>query len=81
LISQSWSIASKKPSQVLRLRRAGVLLACSAARRMAFPSTLRGRHTGEVISELNGWPACASCRCYTCSVAAAGVRLEVAVAG
>ncbi len=44
-------------AQGLRLRRVRSHLACSGALDVAFSLTLQDRHTGVVMSELNGWPA------------------------
>ena len=67
--------------KVLRLRRARRRLANYAVVDVAFPQTSQGRRTESVISELNGWPACPSCRCYTHGVAVVGVRFEAGVTG
>ena len=46
-------------AQGLRLRGVVQWLASFVTAHVAFPSQVRGRHAGELISELNGWPACA----------------------
>jgi len=53
----------------------------NAIARVAFPQTLQGRRTKRMISELNGWPACTSGRCYTRDVTIPSVRFEAAVVG
>ena len=52
-----------------------------AMRRVAFHFAQRCRHTERGISELNGWPACTSCRCYTHDVTVVSVRLKAGVTG
>ncbi len=52
-----------------------------AMRRVAFRFAQRRRHTEKGISELNGWPACTSYRCYTHDVTVVSVRLKAGVTG
>src|SRR5208337_1556457 len=46
-------------AQGLRLRGVHKRLAIGVAHDVAFPLSEQGRHSGKMISELNGWPACA----------------------
>ena len=46
-------------SQGLGLRGVHERLAIGVAHDVAFPLSEQGRHAEEMISELNGWPACA----------------------
>ena len=46
-------------AQGLRLRGVPGRLAMGVAHDVAFPLSEQGRHAGKMISELNGWPACA----------------------
>ena len=46
-------------AQGLRLRGVHERLAISVVHDVAFPLSGQGRHTEDLISELNGWPACA----------------------
>jgi hypothetical protein len=52
-----------------------------AMQRIAFQATQRCRRTEVVISELNGWPACTSGRCYTRDVTIPSVRFEAEMTG
>jgi len=57
-------------------------IAChDAMYHVAFPLTGQGRRTKVMISELNGWPACTSLRCYTHEVTLISVRFEAEVTG
>ena len=80
-ISRGSALGVSRHAQVLRLRRAGALLANSAEAPCCLPQPPQRGHTGLMISELNSWPACTSCRCHTRHVTVASVRFEAAVAG
>ncbi len=48
---------------------------------VGFPQTPRGLRTKVLISKLNSWPACTSCRYYTHDVASISVPVEPEVTG
>ena len=54
--SRAWSVHACSGSQTPRCPEAARV---NVAPGVAFPLSGLGRHTGLVISELNGWPACA----------------------
>ncbi len=74
-ISRFSRLEFPRHAQVLRLRRVAPAARHSAHDACCLPhvSTRSARET--VISELNSWPACTPCQCYTHSVTAIGVWL------
>ena len=76
--SRAWSFQACPGSSTPPCRRDARHIAVDG---VAFPQTPQGRHTEWVISELNGWPACTSCRCYTHGVTAVSVRFKAGVTG
>ena len=67
--SRAWSFHACTGSSTPRLPEA---TRGYAAPDIAFPLTSQGRHAGVVISELNGWPACAPVERFTRDLTAAG---------